>query len=323
MDIRLGQKPPFRLWKHPRLLANLTRANDVPKRVGSPALLVARVEDLRPDAHRVHNHGARLQRTNQRVNRPIVLLAERLPRLGVDDVSAKRIEAVIHPNDHDVAVIRQQLSQLLRVPLEIGVTVAHQFPLPGGKTTRLFVGRRAVDPQRHLMFAACGGHFANHVATTVFPGRIANAELGRLRRPKAETVVVLAGKYEVLCTECLRRQDPLFGVQFRGVEPGRIRHPGHQWINRAIFRLVLGIRRQSQNDRTRPVDSLDTAIAAATARHIREYRPSTSNRPRREAVRKSNPTLQGPPRHALPCVRRTRAIPRPRNTTLRKTSTSA
>ena len=174
-------------------------ASDIPNRIGGRAVFVADRFDVRSIGTPVQDDRPGLQSANQGDDR--IFIGPRIDLLSIwsGDSFTKRVAIGIEPDDDDFAVVGEQFTELLQVFFQIGIAIADQQVVsrPIRPAALKHIRRRAIDAERHCVFAAGVGDFANDVALAAFPRRVANAMLGRFRRPEAESIMVFRGKDEM------------------------------------------------------------------------------------------------------------------------------
>ena len=115
----------------------------------------------------------------------------------------------VEPYLEDLAVICQQLAQLVAEILDVGRTsVCWVIPVP----------RRKIDSELQPLLTTGISQLANHVALAVLPWGVLYTVLCVFRRPHAEPAVVLGGKDDATHASLFAYPCPLAAVQIAGVE---------------------------------------------------------------------------------------------------------
>ena len=185
-----------------RLVAAAVLGQHAPFALAGQPVFVAHPADVGPHAE---DHGLGLQLADDLdVAVPVVDLP-----LAVGPFAA----GAVPPDLGDLAVVGQQLAELVLVVVVVGVgAVGLLVAVPG----------REIDAELEARLAAGVGHLLDHVALAAAPRAVLHAVLGVLARPEAEAVVVLAGEDEQLHAGLLAGRGPLVGVEGRGIEELRV-----------------------------------------------------------------------------------------------------
>ena len=135
---------------------------------------------------------------------PVILLF-----LTVGTLSTSTIE----PHLVDLTIIGKQLGELCYKKLVIRRRIAIRWSVA--------IPWREVDTKLHAIFLTSIAQFAHHITLTILPGRILHRVFRCLGLPQTETIVMLGGYQCHLETTILQCLNPLFAIQFGGIEQGR------------------------------------------------------------------------------------------------------
>ena len=125
------------------------------------------------------------------------------------------------PEGHQRTVVFEQLSCLPEEILVIGINViflAYRLPLLGqivGIVRIVGVWNGIIGPEFHSLFFTCFGEFLHYIP---FESGIHNVIVGLFGIPETESVMMLAGQYDVFHPSRLGRTYPLVGVELHGVK---------------------------------------------------------------------------------------------------------
>ena len=175
-----------------------------PIRIAAGSLFVAAPADVRA---RVGEHDRlRLQPPDERPDaRPVVDLL-----LSVRAFAVRAVE----PHFRERPVPRQELGELIAVQ----IVVPGRIPVDRA----VAIPRREVEPRTQTLGATRVDELANHVTVPVTPRALRDTVRRRLRRPEAETVVMLGRQDCRPRTSGARGGRPLRRVELRRIEDGRI-----------------------------------------------------------------------------------------------------
>ena len=183
-----------------------------------------------------------------------------LARLVGTAIPAVAAIGTVEPHLEDVAVVRQQLTQLIA---EVGdilrPSVVLMVTVPG----------RQVDGELQPLLSASIGQLPHHIAPTLFPRRVLHGVLGICAGPHAKTAVVLGGKDDAPHARLLTDAHPLPTVQIAGIKQLRV------FIAEAP--LLVGVSVQRVMDKSVHLHLLPPQLVlrrhgAARSRRLRHYR---------------------------------------------------
>ena len=160
----------------------------------------------------VREHDAlRLQLVNQLVGAVVLVVCAAVDGARFLGTAIPSVAAVgsIEPNLEDVAVAREQLTQLVVEVVHIKRRAVESLvPVPG----------REVYAKLQSVFLACRGQFAHHVALSVLVRRVAYAVVGVVGGPQAEAVVMLGRDDDTFQSRLDKGLRPLLAIEPGGVE---------------------------------------------------------------------------------------------------------
>ena len=141
---------------------------------------------------------------------PLVIgLAVDAPGLVGTAIPTVATIGAIEPHLEDVAVVRQQFTQLVaEISHILSTTVFRMVTVPG----------RQIDGELQTFLTAGVGQLTYHIAHAVFPRSVLNRVICICRRPHAETAVMLGGEDDALHARLLAHTRPLAAVEAGGIE---------------------------------------------------------------------------------------------------------
>ena len=143
----------------------------------------------------------------------VVCRAVYLARLVGPAIPSVATVGPVEPHLEDVAVLRQQFTQLVAEIGDVCRTAVFRM---------VSVPRRQIYGELQTLLATGVGEFAHHVALALFPRRVLDGILGVFRGPHAEAAMVLGGEDDAPHASLLADACPLAAVEVAGVEQLRV-----------------------------------------------------------------------------------------------------